>query len=284
MNLKAVELRRNRSLKDFTAIRIGGEAKYFFIAESIEVLKEILQNIGGSYYLLGAGSNLLIKDSPLESAVVKLGNSFNYIKADARLIEAGASTPLAYLIHYALKNNLGGLENLIGIPATLGGLLAMNASSFGRQISDVLKAVEIIDKSGGLKRLEKKDIKFSYRESSLKDKIVVRAWFILEEGAGIRAKANYFIRERIRRQDFSFPSCGCIFKNPHNLAAGFLIEACGLKGLSRNGAKVSTKHANFIINTGNAAYNDVDYLISHIKDKVYQKFGLVLEEEIERWA
>jgi UDP-N-acetylmuramate dehydrogenase len=88
----------------------------------------------------------------------------------------------------------------------------------------------------------------------------------------------------MQKQDFSYPSCGCVFKNPDNFAAGFLIDACGLKGLSKNGAKVSNKHANFILNTGNATYNDVDYLISQVRGKVYQKFSILLEEEIERWG
>jgi UDP-N-acetylmuramate dehydrogenase len=284
MSLRTAELKHNYSLKDFTTIRIGGEAQYFFIVDSIDKLQETIKSLNGSYYLLGAGSNLLVRDSNLNKAVLKLGKGFNYIKANGRSIEVGAATSLAQLIRYAITNRLGGLENLVGIPATCGGLLAMNASSYGKEVSDSLKEVEIIDKSGNLKRLKKENIKFSYRSSSLKEEIVVRAWFVLEEEKDIRARTAYFIHERIQKQDFSFPSCGCIFKNPNNTAAGLLIDACGLKGLSRNGAKVSLKHANFIVNTGNATYNDVDYLIGHIKDKVYQRFGLVLEEEIERWA
>jgi UDP-N-acetylmuramate dehydrogenase len=284
MSLKTVELKRNYSLRNFTTIKIGGQARYFFIVDSVDKLQETIRNLGDSYYLLGAGSNLLVQDSYLNIAVLKLGQNFNYIKADKGLVEVGAATTLARLSRYAIANHLGGLENLVGIPATCGGLLAMNASSYGREISDVLKEVEIIEKNGNIKRLKKEDIKFSYRSSSLKENIILRVWFILEEEKEIKAKTAYFVQERVKRQDFTFPSCGCIFKNPNNIAAGLLIDACGLKGLSRNAAKVSTRHANFIVNTGKASYNDVDYLISHIKDKVYQKFRLVLEEEIERWA
>lgn len=284
MSLKTVESKRKYSLRDFTTIKIGGQARYFFVTNAIDVLRGVVRDVAGSYYLLGGGSNLLVEDSSIDKTVLKLGEGFSYIKGTADSIEVGAATPFSCLMSYALKNNLGGFENLVGIPATVGGLIVMNASSYGRDISYSLDEVEIMDSKGEIKRLKKEDISFSYRQSSLNGKVVLRAWFKLSKEDNLRIKVSQFIKDRIAKQDFDFPSCGCIFKNPGNFAAGFLIDSCGLKGARKNGAQVSMKHANFIVNIGNATYNDVDYLISHIKDKVHRKFGLVLEEEVERWV
>jgi UDP-N-acetylmuramate dehydrogenase len=284
MSSRTIELRRNYSLRDFTAIKIGGEAKFFFIINAIDELRSKIKDIGQDYYLLGAGSNLLVSDTALNKAVLKLGSGFDYVKINTDSIEVGAATPLSKLLHYTVKNKFGGLENLVCIPATIGGLLIMNASSYGRQISDLLKEVEFLDKEGNIKKLKKQEIVFSYRSSSLKGAIILRAWFILEKTINLREKVNYFIHKRLSSQDFNYPSCGCIFKNPQSLSAGLLIDSCGLKGLRRNGAQISPKHANFIINLGQAAYKDVDYLIECARDRVHRKFAILLEEEIERWA
>jgi UDP-N-acetylmuramate dehydrogenase len=139
-------------------------------------------------------------------------------------------------------------------------------------------------KDGTFKLLSKEQVVFGYRFSSLQGDIILGAEFILFETPGLKQKAGDLFKKRIALQDFSFPSCGCIFKNPFQHKAGFLIDSCGLKGLSRGGACVSPKHANFIINKGLAAYDDVDYLINKIKECVYKKYGITLEEEIKRWS
>ncbi len=159
----------------------------------------------------------------------------------------------------------------------------MNASSFGREISSLIEGVEVISEAGEVKKLKKEEIQFGYRWSSLKNKIVTRCWFKLVKTQDSRSKIKNFLKERLRSQDFDFPSSGCIFKNSPNFPAGFLIESCGCKGLKKGGARVSYKHANFIINLGKASYKDVDYLISLIKDKIHKRYGIILEEEIERW-
>lgn len=283
MNLKQTELKRKYSLADFTTIKIGGEAKRFVAAGSVELLGKVLKKCQGDFYVLGGGSNLLVADKCVEKCVIKLGDEFSYIKKD-KYIEVGSATPFSHLIKYAAANNFGGFDNLSGIPATVGGLVAMNASSFGREISAYLREVEVMDKSGSVKILKKEEISFSYRKSSLGDYIILRVWFEAVKDYDVKAKIGNFLKTRMSKQDFEFPNCGCIFKNPIEKPAGFLIESCGLKGFKKNDAQISLKHANFIVNLNKAKYADVDYLTNIIKESVHKKFGIILEEEIKRWS
>ena len=242
-----------------------------------------ISDIGRDFYLLGKGSNLLIVDSLIEKPVVRLGENFAYLKKKRNLLEVGASTPLSSLIEYCLENNLTGVENLVGIPATVGGLLAMNAASFGRSISANLREVDVMNREGGVKTLEKGEITFKYRFSSLQKYIILRARFRLSFRKNLRRKVNEFLGKRLSTQDFDFPSCGCIFKNTPEFSASFLIDSSRLKGLKKGDAQISPRHANFIINCGCAKYNDVDYLIQKIKDQIHKKYSIILQEEIERW-
>lgn len=279
----AVELKYNLNLRDYTTIKIGGETRYFFVVHTPEELAFLVRRYRNSFYLLGAGSNLLIKDGKLSKVVVKLGEEFNYIDKRENLLEAGAAVPFSRLLKYAVENNFGGLENLAGIPASLGGLLSINASSFGRNIGSFLEEAEVMNERGDINRIKKEQVIFGYRYSSLRNYIILRAWLKLDEDKDVRQKVRGFIKLRRQSQDFDFPSCGCIFKNPPLYASGFLIDTCGLKGVKKNGAQISHKHANFIVNLGGARYNDVDYLINLVKDRVYQRYNIVLEEEICRW-
>lgn len=284
MNLEKLELKRKVSLRAYTAIKIGGIADRFFKIHSVEDIITLIGRFGFSFYLLGAGSNLLIKDSLIKRPVIKLADEFSYLREVGNFLEVGASTPLVFLLKYCSRNNLGGLEYLIGIPATLGGLLAMNASSFGVSISTHLKEVDIVDSKASYKTLKKEEIELGDRFSSLKDYVILRARFDFIKDGFRKDKASEFINTRISRQDFSFPSCGCIFKNTPKFSAGFLIDSCGLKGLKRGDAQISNKHANFIVNLGSARYKDVDYLIQKAKCAVYDKYKINLEEEIKRWS
>ena len=283
MSLKKLDLRKEVNLKNFTTIKIGGIAKYFFIAHSEEDLINILKSVD-DYYLLGRGSNLLIKDSTITKPIIKLGEEFSYIKKHKDLIEIGAATTLSCILKYCIKNKLGGFSNLAGIPATLGGIIFMNASAFGSTLPSYLKKVEVINRRGKIFTIEREDISFGYRTSSLEDFIILRAYFNLPMSFKLKEEVSYILKKRYTFQDFNFPSCGCVFKNPKEKPAGLLIDLCGLKGKEKNGAQISLKHANFIINKNNAKYNDVDYLIGIIKDNVYKKFNIELEEEIRRWS
>ena len=306
MSLKKAELKHNCSLKDYTTIKIGGDG-YLFAPHDRDQLHKNIIELGEDFYLLGGGSNLLIKDTAIEKPIIKLGDGFKYIEPykDKDCLEVGGATLLADLLNYCIKNELEGLERLAGIPATIGGIIANGASSFGFNISSYLDKVEVMDRRGIAKELSAEGIDFSYRSSSLKGEIIVRAWFKLKKSKSIKERIKEFVSKRLASQDFGYPSCGCIFKNPKitnseefkkkypkvifpkdsgNLSAGYLIDLCGLKGEQKNDACISLKHANFIVNLGRARYNDVSYLIDKIKDEVYRRYAISLEEEVEKWV
>ena len=284
MSLGKIKLKHNCCLRDITTMKIGGEAKSLFIPSDIEQLRYVIRDLGEDFYLLGAGSNLLINDGVIEKPVVKLGDNFRYVRGDQGRIELGSATSLAYFLNYCIENDLGGIENMAGIPASIGGILATGASAFGDSIFSYLEKVEVIDRKKGLKTINRSDIDFGYRSSSLKGSVITRAWFRLPRGENVKGKIREFISRRLVKQDFDFPSCGCVFKNPNDQSAGYLIDKSGFRGRCRNDARVSLKHANFIVNLGKARYNDVDYLINEIKEKVHSDHAVILEEEIERWT
>ncbi|MCP4653164.1 MAG: UDP-N-acetylmuramate dehydrogenase [Candidatus Omnitrophica bacterium] len=270
-------------LSNYTTIKIGGKVDRFFLVDSQKALDNALDKCCGDFYLLGGGSNILAVDSSISKAVIKLTGEFDYIKIDGNTIEVGAGSMLSAVLNSCIRGNLSGLENLSGIPATIGGLIATNASAFGKDISVHLKEVELIDTDGKKCRIGKDGLSFSYRQSSLQGSIILRAWFVLSFENGIGKRVEDFLKKRYQKQDFNSPSCGCIFKNPDDRCAGELIDSCSLKGFSENDAQVSFRHANFIINLGHATYNDVDRLICEIKNIIKEKCGVVLQEEIERW-
>jgi len=283
VSLRNTEPKKEVDLRNYTSIKIGGRAKHFYTARNIDDLDKIIEDLGPDFYLLGKGSNLLIKDSLIEKPIIKLGEGFSFIKNGKKYLEVGASTPLSVLMKYCLENNLSGVENLVGIPATIGGLLAINAASFGKSISLSLGEADVMNREGGIKTLKKEEIIFKYRFSSLQEYIILGARFKLTPRKNIKRKLNEFLGKRLSTQDFDFPNCGCIFKNTPEFSASFLIDSCSLKGLEKGGAQISRRHANFIINLGSAKYNDVDYLIRKIKDQIYKKYSIILQEEIKRW-
>jgi len=283
VSLGKTELVENVILSNHTSIRIGGEAQCFYIADSVDDLSNIISSIGSDFYFLGKGSNLLVNDSLIKKPVVKLGENFIYLRGKENLLEIGASTPLSYLIKYCLENNLSGVENLAGIPATVGGLIAMNAGSFGQNISSNLIEVDVMDRKGNFKTLKEKEITFKYRFSSLQDYIILGAKLKFLLGDNLKQKISKCLTKRFSRQDFNFPSCGSVFKNTPKASAGYLIDSLQLKGLRKGDAQISLRHANFIVNRGAAKYSDVDYLIQKIKDQIYKKYSIILQEETKRW-
>jgi len=281
MSLKKRPPRKLR-LSAFTTIGIGGPAR-IDIADDLAALKTLAGAGKNNFYLLGAGSNILAVDAPLRRPVIKLGEGFSAVRRSGTLVEAGAGVLFSRLLDYCCRNGLGGLENLAGVPGTLGGMLACNASARKGAISDVLVDLDIFS-GGRVTGVAKEKIKFAYRDSSLKGKIIIGARLRLREDRYAQERAADFIREKSAAQDYSRPSFGCVFKNPHGFSAGYLIDSCGLKGLRKNDAQISKRHANFIINLGKAKYRDVDYLIKRARAAVGKKFNIILEEEVVRWT
>ena len=289
--------------------KIGGKAKYFLVAKNKnQILNGILwaKKRKIPFFILGGGSNVLFSDKGYEGLVIKLQNTKYEIRNTKIVAESGV--PLQKLVIESAKKGLSGLENLAGIPGTLGGAIYGNAGVFGREIGDLVEEVEVLDVRGPkleVKRLQNKDCKFGYRESIFKRKknwVILGATLKLKKGKKkeIEEKIKKILKLRKERQPLEFPSAGSVFKNvPIKnvskkirekfkekikngfLPAGALIEAVGLKGYQIGGAKISEKHANFIVNTGNAKASDVLKLIETIKEKVKKKFKVQLEEEIE---
>lgn len=202
-------------------------------------------------------------------------------RANQRLINVGAGVSLTRLVSYARRFGLSGCELLAGIPGTVGGALVMNAGGIGNSVFDVL----VMDRSGRITTLKNKDIQFGYRSSNLSRYVIlgVRLKFVKKSKTAIEKSINEYLIHRRKTQDLSFPSAGCVFKNPNSKPAAYLIERCGLKGLSFGDAAVSNKHANFIINKGRARFRDIKRLMAHIAGQVRKRFNIILEPEIKIW-
>ena len=284
-----IKVRFNEPLKRHTTFRIGGPCRYFFQPKDTAQLKILLNGLKRDkipFLILGAGSNLLVSDAGLRQAVIRLDSVyFRRIKFRDGFIEAGAGCLLVRLINFALNLGLGGTEFLTGIPGTVGGALLMNAGQRGEGIGSLVEDINVIDRSGNIKCLRRKDLKFGYRWSNLSRYIVLSARFKLfkVDAKASREKIKGYLHHRRICQDWSMPSAGCIFKNPQGDSAGRLIDLCGLKGFRVHDAAVSSKHANFILNLGNASSRDVLELLKLVQKKVRNKFKIDLKTEIKVW-
>jgi len=297
-------LKENISLAKFTSFNIGGRAKYFFEGNNKrEIIKAVslAKQEDLPFFILGGGSNLLVDDKGYQGLVIKIQNSGLKIQKENSnfKVAAGAGTSLSLLVSNAAENGLSGLEWTVGIPGTLGGAIYGNAGAFGKSMKDVVKEVEVFDaKDLQVKIYSLEDCRFDYRESIFKkDKNLIILSAVLELKKGekkeIENKMKRYLSERKKKQPMGFACAGSVFKNPsfaqtsrrfmtdRELSAGELIERCGLKGRSIGGAKISEKHANFIINLGKAKFSDVRRLIDLIKKRVRSKFGIELEEELQ---
>ncbi len=280
-------LKKNIKGRDLSTFKTGGKIKYYFIPNSIEDLKNLLQEITKyniKFFIIGNGSNILISDKGFNGIFINLKGFTNYIEIRKNKIICGASVSLNTVIEYSKQYSLSGLENLAGIPGTIGGALIMNAGAFNTEIGDFVEYVKIIDRKGKIKTLKQSQIKFSYRKSTPLNKyIILESGLILKKGKRnlIEKKINEILKKRELKQPLEFPSAGSIFKRPANNYAGALIEKCGLKGFSIGGAMVSEKHANFIINKKKATSTDIYKLIIYIQKKVYENFKVNLIPEIK---
>ena len=277
-------------LERYTTFKIGGPAEYFIEPEDTGDLKAALTLAGLNNLavsIIGSGSNLLVSDKGIDGVVIKLSSAyFKKISFSDTHIIAGAGCSLARVIADSQKRSLSSLEFLAGIPGTVGGSLAGNAGSAGKNIGDFVEDITVMDYNGVIRKFKKDDLEFGYRYSSVIDYIVLEARFrcVRKESEKIRQDLKRYLDARKKNQDLSFPSAGCVFKNPaSNNPAGRLIDLCGLKGQRIGDACVSGKHANFIVNMGRAKSEDVTALMGLIRQKVEDKFNVSLEPEIKLW-
>jgi len=265
--------------------RTGGKAKVFCIVDNKKELSIILQNLNGiPYEVIGAGSNILIRDSGYEGFLIKLGKNFNQIEIKKSNLTVGASILDINLSKFAQLNNLKNFEFYSGIPGTIGGAVKMNAGCFGSETKDILIAVKTINNKGEINTISKKNLNLNYRQSYLPEgDIIISANFHCNNGDKnkIAKKMNEIKINREKTQPLKEKTSGSTFKNPKNNFAAKLIEMSNCKGLSEGGIFVSNKHANFLINKHQGSANQIEELGNKIIEKVYDKFKIKLEWEIK---
>jgi len=276
----------NIPLKRHTTFKIGGPAKYFFVAKTNEQLIAAVREaktLSLPLFILGGGSNVLVSDRQFKGLVIKVHNTKLRIKNTRISVEAG--TPLSKLVAFALKNGLAGLEWAAGIPGTVGGAIFGNAGAFSHEMKNIVEVVEVFDtRKNSLRRIKNKDCKFGYRQSIFKrnpNLIILSCILNLKKGD------RHEIKKEIQRcLDYRAshhpknPSAGSVFVNPKGYAARELIDVSGLKGKKIGGAQISSVHSNFIINSGGAKARDVQELIALVKKTIAQKYKIKMREEI----
>lgn len=276
-------------MKELTSLKTGGLADFFVTVKDIDDLKKVLDFCTQekiSPLVIGNGSKLLIRDEGLKVVVIKLGEEFKKIKNEDEELIVGAGANLLNLIDFTAKKGLSGLESLIGIPGTLGGAVVRNASAFGESLSQKIIWAKVLDRNNSGFTLSRKDMDFGYRTSIFlknKDLVLVEVKLSLSSDSKekITSRLKEVNRKKIQTQPLSFPSAGCIFKNPSFYSAGYLIQSTGCLGMRVRDAQVSFQHGNFIINRGEARTKDIIQLMEKIRKKVKEKFNILLEPEVE---
>ena len=281
MNIKIDE-----KLSEYVNFKVGGPADILLIPNSKEqVIKsiKICKENNIPFYLIGNGSNILVRDGGFRGVVLSLKNVKN-IYVDGEKIEAECGVMLKEVSDKAIENSLTGFEFACGIPGTIGGAVFMNAGAYDGEISKVIESAEVIDENCNIIRLSREELDFGYRSSLVMKKgyTVLSAVFKLEKGQvkTIKELIEDLTNKRESKQPLEYPSAGSTFKRPTGYFAGKLIQDAGLKGYSIGGAAVSEKHSGFVINKGNATAKDITDLIKHIQDEVKKQFGVDLHPEV----
>ena len=269
---------------------MGGNADYFITPRNIEQLQQAVTRCNDSsiaMYVLGYGSNLLIRDGGVRGAVIKLEDAgFKQTSFDGQTVTVGAGASLGELILTCVKKGLAGLEACTGIPGSIGGAVRMNAGGRFGDIGSVVESVTLMDRAGNIVDRQKPDLRFDYRSVNIRVPLILSATLQLIPGDPeqiMKSTHEIWIYKK-NNQPLSTRSAGCIFKNPPGQSAGALIDRAGLKGLSVGGATVSEKHANFIVAKEGCTSADVVKLIDTVRARVAEDFGIELELEVEIWG
>ena len=280
-------LLENEPMSKHTTYGIGGPAMAYVTPKDRFDLSNILKFSTKNeipVYFVGTGSNLLVADNGIDGIVITPAKSLKQLEIKKNWVVAESGVMLGKLVKECIKHNLTGLESLIGVPGTLGGALVMNAGAFGGEISNFLESVDIMTMSGEINTFSNSDIDFSYRFSSFKkDEFILLARFKLQTEVPeiINHKKLKASSGRKTNQPLRYRSAGSVFKNHKDYAAGYLIDNAGLKGTKIGDAEISTHHANFFINHGNASASDISALIRMAREAVLKKFDIELELEIQ---
>ena len=282
----------NVSLKNYTTYKVGGICKLMIFPRNIEcliTLIEKLKHYNIKYMVLGNGSNVLFSDNEYDGVIIKL-DELNNVEVHENRITAGAGAMIMKVVSTATRHSLAGLEFASGIPGTVGGCIYMNAGAYNSDMGYVVSRVKVLTPKMTVITMVNRELDFHYRTSFFKkhkDYIVLEATFNLKRGK--REALEEVIADRKKRrlesQPLEYPSAGSVFRNPPDMFSGKLIEDLGYKGLTKGGAKISEKHANFIVNYDNAKAKDIKELIDFIKSEVKDKYNVDLhvEQEFINW-
>lgn len=279
------EVRRDERLENHTTFAIGGPADWFVIAVSeadVRATLEFAAAEGQPLFILGGGSNVLFPDEGFRGVILTLSGALAEIEFEGSKVRAGAGALLPRVGLLAGKRGLSGLEFASGIPGQVGGTVFMNAGTRDSSVGPLVERVRVSDRTGRILELTNEECGFRYRNSNLKEYVVLRAEMRLSEvpAQEVRAKSQAYRRERIESQPVGTRNAGCVFKNPQGQSAGQLVDRLGLKGLRIGDAMVSPVHANFIINLGSATAEDVRSVMKEIQRRVAAETGIRLEPEV----
>jgi len=273
-------------MKNHTSFKVGGPVDILTTPTSYNEVKKIVKfckenNI--QYYIIGNGSNLLVRDGGIRGVVVKL-NKLNNIRLEHDLVISESGVSLSQVSNFALENNLTGFEFACGIPGSVGGAATMNAGAYNGEISNVISSAKVIDNNGEIIELSKEQLELGYRMSSIMKYgyTVLEVTFKFEKGEheAIHKRIQELSKRREERQPLEYASAGSTFKRPDGFFAAKLIEDCDLKGKCIGGAQVSIKHSGFIINKGNATAKDILDLIEFVQSTVFEKYKVKLNTEV----
>lgn len=287
----------NEPMSCHTSFQVGGPADAFVVAKNLGVLRELVRELGQrnlKFFIIGHGTNLLVKDNGFRGVIIVLREGFNHIIkcSEEGIINVMAGAPLSRLCRFAIKNGLSGLNFALGIPGTVGGGIVTNAGTWLGSIGDILNKVKVILPDGEIRNITKEKLRFSYRQllwendlsgitASAPVIVSGSCALIPDDPEKIRKEARKIVMWRKERQPSWLPSAGCFFKNPDSeKSAGQLIDLAGLKGKSFGGAEISSRHANFIVNRKNASAADILVLMKMIQETIWKKFNIILEPEV----
>ena len=280
----------DRTMDEFTTFRVGGPAEAICFPTTLDQIQLLVRWLTVEqipYLAVGRGSNLLVQDHGYQGVVIILEGELAAIEkteTDDLGFIAGGGLSIVELLSHCVTQGLAGLEFLSGIPGTVGGAVAMNAGAYGEETANWVRDIRIVTEQGECLRRDRSELKFVYRNVELpKGTIIIKVRFQLEKEAStiIRERIRHFLAKRKEKQPLEYPSGGSVFKNPPNHYAAQLIEQCGLKGKTVGGAAISPKHANFIVNMGEAKAADILALIELARNKVKEDTGIDLEPEIQ---
>ena len=278
----------NEPMNKHTSFKIGGPAECLIKIKTAEELNAILklskeQNI--PITIIGNGSNILVSDEGIKGFVLKIEIDIFEIDTSTSRLRIGSGVKLGMIAQKCLKQEFAGFEFASGIPGTIGGAIKMNAGAHGKEMKDIVTTVTYMDRNGQIYTIKNEEAQFEYRKSLFtnKDYIILEVEIQLEKGKSeeIQLKMTEYSTYRKEKQPIEYPSAGSTFKRGTDFITAKLIDECGLKGYQIGGAQISEKHAGFIINKENATAKDVIELMEYTKEQIYNKFGKVIEAEIE---